>query len=82
MQFSKEVIFLGYREMSLKDGAVLYTVSMFVDDGTLEVNVLASNVSLAGALRSLSFADKCLATFTLRKVDKLYRLSLLSLSDV
>lgn len=82
MRFTKDVVFLGYREMQLKDGTILYSVSMFVDDSTLEVNVVGTNLDVVSAVRSLSFADKCCATFMLRKTDKLYRLSLVGLANV
>lgn len=80
MTFEKEIVFLGYREMVLKDGTVLYTVSMYVDGSALEVNVIASNIPVATAIKSLSFGTSVVATFTLRKVDKQYRLSLSALA--
>lgn len=80
MQFEKDIVFLGYRDMLLKDGTQLYTVSMYVDGQTLEVNVTASNVSVITVVKSLSFGDTSTATFSLRKVEKLYRLSLLGLA--
>lgn len=80
MTFEKEIVFLGYRDMILKDGTVLYTVSMYVDGQALEVNVMASNIEVASVVKSLSFGDTSTATFTLRKADKQYRLSLSALA--
>lgn len=80
MTFEKEIVFLGYRELVVKDGSVLYTVSMYVDGQALEVNVMASNIPVATAVKSLSFGDTSTATFSLRKADKQYRLSLVSLT--
>ena len=82
MQFEKDVIFLGYKDMTLKDGSLLRSVSFYVDDETLTVNVLGTNLPLMAALAALSFADKCCANFTLRKADKFYRLSLTGLANV
>lgn len=82
MQFQKEVIFLGFKEMRLKDGTSLLAVSFYVDDEPVTVHVQSSNNSLCTVLYGLSFAAKCLATFTLRKSDRLYRLSLAELCDV
>lgn len=76
MLFEKDAVFLGYKEMTLRDGTVLYTVSFYVDSSPLEVNILASNISVATAVKSMSFGDSCRVTFVLRKVDKLYKLSL------
>ena len=80
MEFAKEVVYLGSKDMILKDGTVLVTVSLYVDNSPIEVNVLSSNVPVMGVVRSLAFGDKVTATFTLRKVDKLYKLSLSVLS--
>lgn len=80
MTFEKDIVFLGYRELVVKDGTVLYTVSMYVDGSALEVNVMASNIPVASAIKSLSFGDTSTATFSLRKVDKQYRLSLSALA--
>lgn len=80
MSFTKEAVFLGFKEMVLRDSTVLYTVSFFVDSSPLEVNVLASNVEVATAVKSLGFADSCVVTFALRKMDKLYKLSLQSIA--
>lgn len=76
MSFEKSATFLGYKEMVLRDGTVLYTVSFYVEDAPLEVNILASNIPVAAAVKSLSFGDSCVATFSLRKMEKLYKLSL------
>lgn len=80
MKITKEVVFLGYKDMILKDGTVLLTVSMYVDNTAMEVNVLASNIPVASAVKSLSFGDSCTVTFALRKVDKLYKLGLESIA--
>lgn len=82
MQFQREAIYIGYKEMVLKDGTTLYSITFYVDDDTVTVNVLATNTPVCSMVRGLSFGDKCLATFTLRKSDKLYRLSLTGLADV
>lgn len=78
MNFEKDVSFLGFREMSLKDGTVLYAVTFYVDGQALEVNVLATNLPVVNVVKTLSFGDSITATFSLRKADKLYRLSLVS----
>ena len=80
MLFDKDVVYLGYREMTMKDGTVLYTVSMYVDGQALEVSVLATNAAVMSAVKSLKFGDSAVATFALRKADKLYRLSLTGLA--
>lgn len=80
MQFEKKVIYLGHKDMKMRDGSVLFSISFYVDDSTLEVNVLATNEPVMGVVRELSFGDTCTATFMLRKTDKLYKLSLLSLA--
>ena len=80
MQFDKEVLFIGTKEMVLKDGTVMNTVTFYVDADTVDVNVLASNVPVMSAVRSLSFGDKAHATFALRKRDNVYRLSLAGLA--
>lgn len=82
MQIEKDVVFLGYKDMLLKDGTVLYTISLFVDDEPFTLYVSASNTEVVSVLPSLAFAANCCATFTLRKQDKLYRLSLVRLSNV
>lgn len=80
MLFDKDIVYLGYREMTMKDGTVLYTVSMYVDGQALEVSVLATNAAVMSAVKSLKFGDSAVATFALRKADKLYRLSLTGLA--
>ena len=80
MQFEKEAIFLGYKDMILKDGTTLLTVTFYVGDSALEVNVLASNIPVASVVKSKSFGDSCVVTFALRKVDKLYKLSLAAIA--
>lgn len=80
MTFEKPAIFLGYSEMKLRDGTVLYTVNMYVDNTPVDVNVLATNTSVASVVKSLSFGDTCAVTFTLRKTEKLYKLSLTSIA--
>ena len=82
MEFVKEVVYLGSKDMIFKDGNVLVTVSLYVDNSPIEVNVLSSNVPVMGVVRTLAFGDKVSATFTLRKVDKLYKLSLSALANV
>lgn len=82
MNFQKTVVFIGYKEMTLKDGTVLYSITFYVDDDTVTVNVLRTNIEVASAVMSLEFGDKCLATFTLRKTDKLYKLGLSALTNV
>ena len=80
MLFDKDVVYLGYREMTMKDGTVLYAVSMYADGQALEVSVLATNAAVMSAVKSLKFGDSAVATFALRKADKLYRLSLTGLA--
>lgn len=80
MNFDKEAIFLGTKDMTLKDGTVLVSVTFYVDGAAVEVNVLSSNVAIMSAVKGLKFGDSCTATFTLRKADKLYRLSLSGLA--
>lgn len=80
MEFSKDVVFLGTKEMKLRDGTVLYTITFYVDGSALEVNVLATNKLVMSAVEALSFGDTCTATFSLRKADKLYKLSLASVA--
>lgn len=80
MSFEKEVVFLGYRDMQLKDGTILHTVSMYVEGQALEVNVMDSNITVMSVVKSLSFGASATATFTLRKADKQYRLSLSALA--
>lgn len=80
MEFQKTCTFLGYKEFSLRDGTVLYTVSFYLDDSTIEVNIQATNVAVAGPVKSLSFGDTVVVTFALRKVDKLYKLSLVAVA--
>lgn len=80
MQFEKTAVFLGSKDMQLRDGTVLVTITLFIDGSAVEVNVLVSNVSVISAVKSLSFGDTCTATFSLRKSDKLYRLSLTGLA--
>lgn len=80
MNFEKEAMFLGYKEMNLRDGTVLSTITFFVDGSALEVNVLASNKPVMSAVQFMSFGDTCTVTFSLRKVDKLYKLSLVSVA--
>lgn len=80
MNFEKTVTFLGYKDMRLRDGTDLLTVSFYVDESAVEVNVLASNFPVASSVKSLSFGDTCTATFTLRKSERLYRLSLTGLA--
>lgn len=82
MQFQKQVVYIGHKEMTLKDGTKLYSITFYVDDESITVNVPALNVAAWTIFPVLSFGDKCLATFTLRKSDKLYRLSLSDLADV
>lgn len=80
MTFEKSALFLGYSEMKLRDGTVLYTVNMYVDNSPVEINVLATNAPVASVVRSLSFGDTCSVTFMLRKSEKLYKLSLVSIA--
>lgn len=80
MSFEKKAIFLGTKEMQLRDGTRLVTITMYVDDAAVEVNVQASNEPVMFVVRSLSFGDTCTATFAIRKSDKLYRLSLTALA--
>ena len=82
MQFNKKVIFLGYKSMTLKDGAVLNALSFFdpVDQDGVQVNVPATNKAVSDLLGVLSFGASCDATFALRPADKLYRLALAGLS--
>lgn len=76
MEFEKKVVFLGFKDMKLRDGTVLYSISLFVDGESVTVNVLASNEPVVSAVKALAFGDNAVATFILRKSDKLYRLSL------
>lgn len=76
MQFEKKAVFLGSKEMRLRDGAVLVTITFYVDDSAIEVNVQASNASIMSAVAALKFGDTCTVTFALRKTDKLYKLGL------
>lgn len=80
MNIEKQVVFLGTKEMVLRDGTILYTITFYVDGSALEVNVLASNTPVMSAVKALSFGDTCTVTFSLRKVDKLYKLSLASVA--
>lgn len=80
MQFVKNVVFLGAKEMILRDGSKLVTISFYVDESTVEVNVQATNSAVMDTVSSLSFSDTCTATFMLRRADKYYRLSLVSLA--
>lgn len=82
MEFTKEVIFMGVKDMTLRDGTLLHSVTFFVDGEAVTVNVLDTNGPVVSKLLMLEFTDKCLATFTLRKTDKLYRLSLTAISNV
>lgn len=82
MEFEKETVFLGYKSVTLKDGTVLYSITLYVDEEPVTVNVVASNDSVLGALDGLSFGTKCVATFALRRMEKLYRLSLTRLANV
>lgn len=80
MEFKKDVLFLGMQANSLKDGAVYYTISLFVPDiqQTVQVNVMESSKALIEALLACQFGDPLHATFALRPKDKLYRLALVS----
>lgn len=80
MEFTKEVVFLGCKDMQLKDGTVLLTVNFYVDNSTMEVNILASNIPVASAVKGLSFGDTCVVTFVLRKADRLYKLGLTAIA--
>lgn len=80
MQFNKEAVFLGVKDMKMRDGAVLKNITFFVDGAAVEVSVLATNTAVVSALEGLSFGASCTATFMLRKSDKLYRLSLVDLA--
>ena len=82
MQFEKVVVFLGYKDMTLRDGTGLRSINLYVDDETVTVNVQVTNLPVMGAVSGLNFGDKCCVTFALRKADKLYRLSLVGLADV
>lgn len=80
MRFSKEAVFLGMKDMTMRDGSVLVAITFFIDGSAVEVNVLASNDSVMSVVKGLSFGASCTATFMLRKSDKLYRLSLTELA--
>lgn len=80
MQFKKDVIYLGMQKKQLQDGVLLYTVSLFLAEEQIpiEINVLGTATDLLSCLVMLKFGDKVKATFALRPKDKLYRLALLS----
>lgn len=80
MKFEKKAIFLGTKDMQMRDGTTLVTVTFYVDSNAIEVNVLATNLPVMAAVKELSFGDSCSVTFALRKSDKLYRLSLVSIA--
>lgn len=83
MQFTKKVLYLGYKSMTLKDGAVLNSITFFdaEDQDSVQVNVAATNQAVTALLSKLSFGSPCDATFALRPSDKLYRLALAGLSE-
>lgn len=83
MQFNKKVIFLGYKPMTLKDGAVLNSITFFdpADQDSVQVNVAATNKAVSDLLGVLSFGASCNATFALRPADRLYRLALAGLAE-
>lgn len=80
MEFEKQVIFLGTKEMKLRDGTVLFTINFYVDGTPIEVNVQSTNKSVMSVVETLQFADTCIVTFALRKTDKLYKLSIASIA--
>lgn len=80
MEFQKEVVFLGTKEMKLRDGTVLVTITFFVDGSSVEVYVQATNEAVMSVVKSLKFADTCTVTFALRKTDKLYKLSIAAIA--
>lgn len=80
MQFQKEAVYIGHKFMKMRDGSELCSITFYVDDDAITVNVLVTNDAVMFPLRALSFGDKCTATFTLRKADKFYRLSLSALA--
>lgn len=84
MQFTKKVLYLGCKSMTLKDGAVLNSLTFFdlEDQDSVQVNVAASNKAISDLLPALSFGTSCDATFALRPSDKLYRLALAGLSPI
>lgn len=84
MQFTKKVLYLGYKPMNLKDGTVLNSITFFDPDAqdSVQVNVQANNRAVSDLLGALSFGSPCDATFALRPADKLYRLALAGLSPI
>ena len=84
MRFTKKVLYLGYKSMTLKDGAVLNSITFFdaEDQDSVQVNVAATNQAVTALLSQLSFGSPCDATFAPRPADKLYRLALAGLSPI
>lgn len=83
MQFTKKVLYLGYKSMTLKDGAVLNSITFFdaEDQDTVQVNVAAANQAVTALLSDLAFGSPCNATFGIRNtVDKQSGKSYLKLS--
>lgn len=85
MQFDKELLYLGNRDVPLRDGTHLTAVNFFDPDeqNTVDVNVVSSNTPVLDVLPFISFGSSCIATFALRPGDKrLFRLALVGLSPV
>ena len=85
MQFEKKLIYLGNRDVPLRDGSHLTAVNFFDPDAqdSVDVNVVSSNRPVLDVLPSISFGSSCVATFALRDADKrTYRLALVGLSPV
>lgn len=58
MQFTKKVLYLGYKPMNLKDGTVLNSITFFDPDAqdSVQVNVQATNRAVSDLLGALSLA--------------------------
>lgn len=85
MQFDKNVVYLGCKPMTLRDGTELKSLTFFEPDeqDTVNVNVMSSNTAVCSVLPSISFGSSCNATFALREADKrTFRLALVGLSPV
>lgn len=86
MQFEKQLMYLGSRELVFKDGKIMHALSFFDADGqnTVDINVMDDNAVMP-QVRSLTFATPCLAVIRLnpaKQEKNAYKLSLVGLSPV
>lgn len=78
MTFESNLLYLGMKEMSFKDGRKMFSVEFYAQqEGSIKINLWEDSPILPH-LKSCSFGQALRCSFRLRPVEKGYHLSLLS----